>query len=187
MSRPPSLGAHRAPARARRAPRPGSASSAQPPLDAPPGAVPELPDGAIGAGCTPPVAPPVELEPEFESLCFEHEAAAIANPAVVTPTATARHMLRENSGRIAPPAVNESVAQQAACRVRRSRPAAQDARDDRRPARAAGDALVTAATHADHAAVAKRAVRGRGRRCCRRSRFFRFPRFGLPLFSRGSA
>ncbi|KVE44402.1 hypothetical protein WS69_20870 [Burkholderia sp. BDU5] len=48
--------------------------------------------------------------------CFEHEDIATANPAAVTPTATARHMLRENSGRMVPPAVNESVAQQAARR-----------------------------------------------------------------------
>ncbi|QPS44796.1 MULTISPECIES: hypothetical protein [Burkholderia] len=66
----------------------------QPPPDAPPGAAPELPDGAIGVGCTPPVAPPVELESVFEPPCFEHEAIVIASPAVVTPTATTRHMLR---------------------------------------------------------------------------------------------
>ncbi|AJX31479.1 hypothetical protein [Burkholderia oklahomensis] len=106
-------------ARPMRGARPGGAIDPQPPPDAAlPPIAPELPDGAIGAGCTPPVVP-VELESAFEPPCFEHEDIAIANPTAVTPTATARHMLRklrENSGRMAPPAVNESVAQQAACR-----------------------------------------------------------------------
>ncbi|MDN7672678.1 hypothetical protein QZM22_09145 [Burkholderia oklahomensis] len=106
-------------ARPMRAARPVGAIDPQPPPDAAlPPIAPELPDGAVGAGCTPPVVP-VELESAFEPPCFEHEDIAIANPTAVTPTATARHMLRklrENSGRMAPPAVNESVAQQAACR-----------------------------------------------------------------------
>ncbi|WP_156443783.1 hypothetical protein [Burkholderia savannae] len=107
----------------------------QPPPDAPPDAAPELPDNAIDTGCTPPVAP-VELESAFEPPGFEQEAIAIAiaNPAVVTPTATACHTLRENSGCIAPPAVSESIAQQAMHRASRPRPRGEPSSAHRPPA-----------------------------------------------------